>query len=882
MSWLRRVVNTFRSGRVQRDIDREISFHIEERIDYLRAHGMSDEEARRAARIQFGNPLAQRDRTRDVDIAAAVDAAMRNIRYALRAMRRTPGFTATVVVTLALGIGANSAVFSAIDAVLLRPLPYPDADRLVELTQVHERSGQTRVAPVRLQDWIRLNTTFDGIAGYMVGEVVDTSGELPERIQNASVTAGFFDVLGVRPAMGRTFSREEHHFGYKGPEPVIFSHRRWRSLGPDRQALDQPVRIGNSTIATIGVMPPTFEFLNARARGIDVWIADDAGAPWTLSRTQTWFTGIGRLKPGVTLEQARADLERVQAQLGAQYPDTDRGLGVRIVPLKDTLVSGTRTSLWVLYGAVSVLLLIACTNIAALLLSRAASREHEIAVRYSLGGSRTAVAMQLLTEAAVLSFIGALIGVAVAIGASRALRLLAPDLPRVGEIAIDARILAYTMLSTLFVTFVCGLAPAIHSTRRARYVSGSTRTTTSARHSLQWLLVGVQIALSVTLLAGAGLLVRSIDAMSRVRLGFDPTHILTLRVSGQYGVETTDSHIQRINRVLDSLESLPGVEGVAIASRLPGVRDYEQREFVLLEGRAETAPPLIAEARIVSPGYFAALRIPLLTGELCRRPANSGWPKAPTTDVLVNRTFADRYFRGTAVLGLHLTGGLDWLVKNRHIAGALPSRIVGVVGDAREAGADREPAPTVYTCFSYPNPAPWHVIRTAGDPAAAVTAIRRTIRELEPLRSVYDIAPLEQRIGDAYAQNRLRMWLLSLFAITALALVCASVYGTLAYAVNLRRREVALRLALGALRTTVVRQLIDTSIRVVAVASIVGLGLALLFTRSLSTMLYGVTPADPATLTGVVAMVVTVASIAAAVPAARAAFMQPMRALREE
>jgi predicted permease len=877
MSWLRRIVNTISSVSMQRDIDREIAFHIREREDELRASGLNADEARRRARLQFGNATVQRERTRDVNTAGLLDALLRNIRLAARGMRRTPGFSAAVLLTLALGIGANTAVFSAIDAVLLRPLPYPDADRLVELTQVHERSGQTRIAPVRLQDWIQLNTTFDGIAGYMPGQVIDTSGELPELMQNAAVTAGFFDVLGVRPAMGRTFSRDEHQYNYKGPEPVILSDGRWRSLGPSRQALDQPVRVGNNTITTIGVMPPTFEFL----KGIDVWVADDAGAPWSLSRTQTWFTGIGRLKPGVTLEQARADLERVQAQLGAQYPDTDRGLGVRIVPLKDTVVSGTRTSLWVLYGAVSVLLLIACTNIAALLLSRAARREHEIAIRYSLGASRTAVAMQLLTEAAVLSFVGAVIGVGIAVGASRALRLLASDLPRVGEIAIDARILLYTMISTLFVTLVCGLAPAIQSTHHARHVSGSRRTT-SARHSVQWLLVGVQVALSVTLLAGAGLLVRSIDALSRVSLGFDPTHILTLRVSGQYGVETTDSHIHRINRVLDSLESLPGVEGVAIASRLPGVRDNEQNEFVLLEGRAATAPPLIAEARIVSPGYFAAMRIPLLTGELCRRPTDSGWPKFATTDVLVNRTFVDRYFRGTSVVGLHLTGGLHWLLKNRHITGALPSRIVGIVGDAREAGVDPEPPPTVYTCFSYPHPAPWHVIRTAGDPAAAVMASRRRIHELEPLRSVYDIAPLEQRISDAYAQNRLRTWLLSLFAMTALVLVCAGVYGTLAYAINLRRREVALRLALGALRTTVIKQLMGTSVYVVAVAAVAGLGLALVFTRSLSTMLYGVTPADPATLTGVIAVVVTVASLAAVVPAARAALMAPMRALREE
>jgi putative ABC transport system permease protein len=878
MTWLRRLRNTLWPSRVQRDIDREIAFHLDERADELRETGLSGPDARRTARMRFGNPIVQRERTRDVNIAAVLDSTLRNVRYALRAMRRTPGFTAAVVITLALGVGANSAVFSAIDAVLLRPLPYPNAERLVELTQRREGVGDTLVAPIRLQDWNRLNATFDGIAGYLVGDVVDASGELPERLRNATVTTGFFDVLGVPPARGRSFSADEHRLAYKGPIAVIASDRRWRNSGPDLQALERPVRAGNLTLATIGVMSPTFQF----PKDVDVWTADDGDAPWAQARTLTWFTGIGRLKPGVTIAQARADLERVQAQLATQYPDTDRGIGVQLVPLKETIIGTTRTSLWVLYGAVSVLLLIACTNIAALLLSRGARREHEIAVRYSLGASRMEVATQLLTEAAVLSLVGALIGVAVAIGASRALRLLATDLPRVSEITIDARILVYTVFSTLFVALACGLAPAIQSSRRGRHISGPTRTTTTTRHSVQWLLVGVQIALSVTLLAGAGLLVRSIDAMSRVNLGFDPTRILTLRVSGQYGNETTDSHIQRINRVLDDLESLPGIEGVAIASRLPGVRDYEQQEFVLLEGRPGTAPPLIADTRIVSPGYFAALRIPLLTGELCRRPTSSGWPNAATTEVMVNRAFADRYFQGTSVLGLHLSGGLDRLAKNGHIRGAAPSRIVGIVSDAREAGADREPAPTVYTCFSYPYPAPWHVIKTAGDPEAAAIAIRRRIRELEPARSVYDIAPLEQRIGDAYAQNRLRTWLLSLFAITALALVCAGVYGTLAYAVSLRRREVALRLALGALRTTVVKQLIGTSIRVVAVAAVVGLGLALLFTRSLTTMLYGVTPSDPATLTGVIVLVLTVAGIAAIIPATRAAFVQPMRALRED
>ena len=371
MSWLRRLINTVRPARLQRDIDRELAFHINERADDLRAGGLSDEEARRRARIQFGSPLAQRERTRDADIAGILDASLRNVRLAVRGMRRTPGFTLAVVLTLALGIGANSAVFSAIDAVLLRPLPFPNGDRLVQLTQTREGAGDTRIAPVRLQDWNRLNTTFDGIAGYFTSDVVDTRAALPERVLNTRVTPGFFDVLGVPPALGRNFTEVEHQYGDKGPEAVVVSDRRWRSLSADQQRLDRPLRVGDASIATVGVMPTTFQF---PTRDVNSWSADEVDAPWAQLRTQTWYTGVGRLKPGVTIEQARADLERVQAGLAAQYPDTDRQVGVRLEPLKDTMVGDSRLSLWVLFGAVSVLLLIACTNIAALLLSRGQAR----------------------------------------------------------------------------------------------------------------------------------------------------------------------------------------------------------------------------------------------------------------------------------------------------------------------------------------------------------------------------------------------------------------------------------------------------------------------------------------------------------------------------
>ena len=450
------------------------------------------------------------------------------------------------------------------------------------------------------------------------------------------------------------------------------------------------------------------------------------------------------------------------------------------------------------------------------------------------------------------------------------------------EIAIDGRILLYTVAATVVVALLCGLFPALRGARGVRPLPTPARTQVSQRHSIQWLLVGVQVTLSVILLAGAGLLLRTVAALSRVDPGFDASGVLTLRVSGTYGWETTDEAVQRINRVIDGIAALPGIEAVAITSTLPGVRDEQQGEFALAEGRAGSAPRLFAETRVVSPAYFQTLRIPLLAGELCRRPVNAGGKTGIVTEVVVNRRFADLYLSEREAIGLHLAGGLDSLVRNGHLSGAPPSRIVGIVGNARELGADREPAPTVYTCFSAPNPAPWHVIRTSIEPMAMAETIRRKIHELEPQRSVYDVMPLEGRIGGAYAQNRMRTWLLTAFAMTALGLVCAGVYGTLSYAANLRRREVALRLALGALRRSVVRQLMTTSIRIVGTSALIGVVLALIFTHSLSTMLYGVTPTDPVTLSGVLVVVVAVAFTAALVPALRATFIQPMRALRED
>ena len=871
MGWLRRLLNTLRRGRVDSDIDRELAFHIAERVDQLRAHGLTESEALRIARLQFGNPVVQRERTRDVDIAHGVDTLFRQIRHAVRALGRTPGFTATVVVTLALGIGANSAVFSAMDAVLLRPLPFPDSDRLMRLRQAQET--ESSIAPARLEDWNRLSASFAAISGFYVEEVSDTTGDLPQRIRRAVVAPRFLDVLGVTPSLGRPFSAEEHRFG--GPASVLISDRYWKTrLAADARALGTVIRIEDRSYSIVGVLPAGFAFPD---RDVDLWWAYPSDGPLAQdtpdnNRRLQWYTGIGRLRPGASLAQARADLALVQGRLASQFPATDASLDVRIVPLKDTYGAGVRNSLWLLFAAVSLLLLIACTNIAAMLLSRTAKREGEIALRRSLGASRVAVAGELFTETAMLVFAGAATGLLVAMGTSRAFQNFAPRLPRLEEIGIEPRMLIYTMACSVVVALLCGVLPAIRGMRSVASATSAGRGRIP-RHGIQWSLVAVQVALSITLLAGAALLVRSLQALSRADPGFDTSRMLAFRLSGNWNENYDDPAglVGRITTTLNELATLPYVDSVATSWTLPGAPGPYQIEFAVA-GRPVTESQVVAAWRTVSPGYFNTMSMPVLEGELCRSLPSGIHRPGGTLDVMVNRSFADRFFRGRSPMGNYVSWD----------SGSLAGRISGIVSDVRELGIDHPAAPTVYSCDTAPNPFPWFIVRTNSDPAAIAIAVRQRLAQLEPLRSVYDMAPLEERIGDAYAQNRLRTWLLTAFAVTALGLVCTGIYGTLSYAVSLRRREVALRLALGALRRTVVNQLMATTIRVVGTSSAVGLVLALLFAQSLSTMLYGVSPTDAATLSGVIAVVVAVAFIAALIPAARAAFVQPMRALRED
>ncbi|HLK65426.1 MAG TPA: ABC transporter permease [Bryobacteraceae bacterium] len=863
MAWYRQIWNVLRPGRTQRNLERELSFHVRERADELQAAGMSEDEAVRDARRLFGNYTSQVERTREMDINGWLDSALRNLRLAVRALVKTPAFTTVVILTLALGIGANSAVFSAINAVLLRPLPFPEGDQLVKLTQTRKQSPF--VAPVRLEDWNRLSSTFQAISGWYAEDESELSGELPEKLSRALVAPRFLQVLGVAPIIGRDFSSREEHFG--GPEAVLISHRLWlRRFGGNPNAVGQTLRIGRSSVPIIGVMPASFLF---PGRDVDLWSVSPPDAPYAQSRESTWYTVIGRMKLGVTVEQARANLATVQSNLGNQFPKTDAGMGVSIEPLKEITVGGVRQSLWLLFGSVTLLLLIACTNIATLLLSRAAGRQHEISVRFSLGASRASVATQLLTEVLVLSLAGAALGLVMAAGASRVFPVLARDLPRIEEIGLDGRILWYTLACAIAATFLCGLLPAIRGTRRslAGSLATASRALVSGRNTMQFVLVGVQVALAVTLLAGAGLLVRSLQELGRVSPGFEAEHVLALHISSNWG-ETSDfkaSH-QRVTRILDGLNSIPGVAGSATSVTIPGVPVNYQIEVNTAEGRAPSEPKMLAESRAVNPSYFATMRIPLLTGDLCRDDQS-------TAGMMVNRSFADAYLGGSSAIGHRLfQPGNSFVV---------PSEIRGIVGDARENGLDRAPVPTVYWCFGGNQPGSYFLVRTKVAPAALVETVRRKIHELEPLRSVYDVIPLSGLISDAYAENRLRTILLAFFATTAVLLACIGLYGTLRYMVSIRQREVGLRLALGAMRAQIVRQFVQQGLRAVLCGCLAGLAMAEAAGRLMSGMLFGVSPSDVLTLAGVTGIVVAVSVLASLLPAIRASRLEPMQVLRE-
>ncbi len=785
-----------------------------------------------------------------------------------RGLVHRPAFFLAVVLTLALGIGANSAIFSVIDAVLLKPLPYPGGDRLVAVFESSPPLKVPRgpVAPARLEEWNRMNQTFAGISGAFTENQAETSGALPEKLVCARVAPRFFSVLGTPALVGRGFGPDEEVA--TGPRAAVIAEHLWkRRFLSDPQVVGKVLRLADRSVPIVGVMPDSFRF---PADDVDVWLPAKLPAIAMTQREARFYSAVGRILEGVTPAAAAADLAAVQGRLAADFPATDAKWSVVLDPLKEETVGGVARSLWILFGAVSLVLLIACANVACLLLAQASRREREIAVRFALGARRSQVVGGLLLEAFCAALPGAVLGLLMAVWGADWFRHAAARLPRADEIHLDWRIVLFTLSVTLATALLFGLLPSLQATRAgtAGTLAAGSRTQVGGRQRLIRILVSAQIALAIVLLVGAGLLIRTLSRLGQTSLGFRPDNVLTLRVSASWDEKRDMKRVQqRLYRTVEALGSLPGVEAAALSVYLPGGgEDYLQQFKIAGQDSESKGRQMFADFQSVSPDYFKVLGIPLLAGETCRLHFDGTEPA-----VMVNRSLVDRYMGGMNPVRQHISTGADSF------------EVSGVVSDVRDHGYAKDPRPTIYFC-EMPGffPDPQFLVKTAADPVTMVESIRRRMQSLEPNRGVYETRPLTAYLSSTLAEKRFQSMLLSLFGITALLLAVVGLYGVTAFFVGQRRREIGLRAALGAQPRQILAHIFRQGALTTGTGVAAGLVAAALLSRTIASLLFGISPVDPVTFLAVPLLLALVAAAAIWAPARRATKVDPTEALRQE
>jgi putative ABC transport system permease protein len=821
-----------------------------------------------AARRAFGNTALLLEDSRSAWGWPWLEGWARDLRYGFRMMTRRLGLATTVVLTLALGIGASTTVFSLIDAVLLRPLPYPNPDRLMAVseTKPSDDFARTPVAPGRLEDWQRHAIAFEALAGSRTDNVVDRTEGEPQRLSAAFVSPRFFGVLGTRAELGRTFREEEERFG--GPAVAIISDGLWRRrFGADGAILGRSLTLHGGRFVIVGVMPQTFQHPSADT---DLWISTRTPPAALNLREARFLQVIGRLKPGITVAQGQADLAAVQKMLGERYPKTDAGWSVALRPLKEELTGSVELALWLLLGSVGLLLLIACVNVACLLLAQLNGRGAEIATRLALGSGRAAITRQLLAEGIVYALAGGLLGLAVAFAGVDVLKKRLTGIPRITDLAVDLRLLVFVLAVSVFTALVFSLAPILQMFRRTLVSSAirGGRGVAGGSQRLPQFLVAAQLALATVLLVGAGLCLRSLVKLQETPFGFHCDNVLGLRISASFG-ELPDATMPRHQRTLDALVALPGVTSVAIASGLPGVNPTWPREFQIAGEPSPGGVLQFAGWRIVTAGYFQTLGIPILAGRTCRMNTDPN----QAFEVLVNRNFADRYLRGRDAIGRTVIGGP---IGNTMV------RIVGVVANVKEEGAGKEAPPVIYACgYLRFWPESDVLVRTAGDPAGMTNAVRQALRAIEPSRPVYAVRPLTEAMDGTLAQDRFRTVLVSLFAAMALTLAAIGMYGVMAYMVTQRTKEIGVRVALGAQPVQILYEVLRSGGKLIVAGATVGTVLAALASRLIGALLYDIPWFDIATYLAAAGVLISVALLACLIPGRRATALDPVQALRE-
>ncbi len=882
--------------RREEELDEEIQGHLRMAIRERVERGETPEQAEAAARREFGNLGLVKEVTRGVWGGGWLRQFAQDVRYGLRTMRRSPGFTAVAVVTLALGIGANTAIFSVVNAVLLRPLPYPEPDRLVTPVGVkNDPSARTNVSYPDFQDWRDQTQTLEALAAYVNSTMLLRRDDAePELLYGANVTADLFPLLRVRPVAGRGFTREEER---PGAAPVILiSYGIWRRhFNADPNVIGQQLNRGGASPGPIvvGVLPEGFRFPVQSGRTDFLRPLAPALGEYAQRRGAYSLRVVARLKPGATVEAAGGEMRVIGARLERQYPDEGFRLGARFISLHEAVVGDVRTPLLVLLGSVGLLLLIACANVANLSLARAASRHREIAVRAALGASRWRVTRQLLTESVLLVAAGSLLGGLLAVwglgllvgaggDARTGFMFEALDLPRLREVSVDWRVLAFTLMVLGVTALICGLMPALQVSRaelnEVLKEGGRGPATGSPRSRLRGALVVSEVALSLVLLVGAGLLANSFIRLRGVNPGFDPRQVLTTTLSISK-IKYPEPAQQRafFSGLLERVRDLPGVESAALIYPLPFGGSSTSNTFVVM-GRP-TPPPAdkpSANYRAVSPGYFRVMRMSLLRGRAFVEQDDSSSPPV----VIINETFARRFFPGQDPLGERVV--IERAGGGREVQD--PREVVGVVGDVRHAGLDEEAGPEFYVPYTQAPESYMSVaVRASGADLAGVGAsLREAIRAADGQMYVPAAQPLTELIAESVAERRSSAMLTGLFASVALLLAAVGIYGVIAYTVTQRTHEIGIRMALGARPRDVLRHVIWQGTRLLLVGLAVGLAASLAVTRVLTGMLYGVRPTDAPTFALVTLVLSAVALLACYLPARRAMKVDPLIALRYE
>ena len=803
-----------------------------------------------------------------------METLFKDIRYGIRSLLKRPGFTAIALITLALGIGANSAMFSVVNAVLLRPLSYPDSERVVVLEGINPPRGitQSNMSVPDLVDWQKQNQVFEQLAGFISGGVFLSSGDETERVRASSVTADFFPLFRTNAISGRTLQADD---AQTGREPVaVLSHGLWqRRFGADRNLVGSKVMLSGKSTTIVGVMPPGFDY----PAQSELWV------PFTLApdkepRDNRYVSVVARLKPGVTAAGAQAQLDTINQRLAQTYVETNSGWTVKVMNLQERLVGSLRLSLLVLLCAVAFVLLIACANVANLLLARATARQKEIAVRTALGASRWRVIRQLLTESVLLSLVGGGFGLLLGLWLTKLLIAVSPaNTPRFDEIKPDARVFIFTLALTIITGLVFGLAPALQASRLSltdglkeglRSAAGGSRS-----NRLRSLLMVSEIALSFILLVGAGLLIKSFIRLREVSPGFNSNNVLVMRLSlppGKYAQGEPRAQIFR--QATERLKALPGVQSAGAVLSLPlGGDTFNVWRAYIREGRPATPEESDNAAYLAAtPDYFRTLQIPLLAG----RAFNDQDTEKTTKVVIVNETMARRLWPGASPLGKRIT---IWRDEK------FPREIVGVVGETKSS-LDSDTGQQMYV--PYAQDATWgslsFVIRTSGDPAATSAAVRSEIRSLDKGLPVWSARTMNDVLMTSVAPRRTPMLLLSAFAAVALLLATIGIYGVTAYYVTQRTQEIGIRMALGAQIGDVLKLVLQSGMALALIGVGAGLVGALLLTRLMKSLLFGVTATDAVTLVSVALCLLITALLACYIPARRATKVDPLVALRYE